>query len=719
MTAEENIDLAESGARAGRRFVFTRKRANVADKEFLPGSGTRLKFEANATDTLSLASLPPGLLQAGDIVTVAYRPDGTGNGAVVFRGTVATVRDVCGRGGDRVENVTVEGPWGLMARMAYRQQWTVAGTGGATATHSLSRLVLNRDPAGAAIDMSQQITDILNFADDACGFTVGTVSAGAQILPAEEVTNITCAAAVVRTLRFFPKIVCRFNYATSPKPTLNVLTPSGEQASYIAEIPKTQRSYTRTAHPIVGVDIATCGHDIQTGSASADVALRTATHQTAGVMDSLDTLHLFIPLEGGSASTTWETLDVTVDSNANFSSLVWWMQKHPALKDVVRSEITAFGPFSRSGGTYPNVTETPVGDLRRFGLGAEVERMAMPVTIEKNGRKENIVLTMDVITTNATTRSYTRQTGSSSVAAETLPDGLAAAILAQRGGNLTAEDMLVRLGADFPKIGDAVVEGTGTNSETLYLQLIEVDCEDLTAELHFGRPAYLSPEDMRDLMNGFRQRGFASNVPIPNDAEDDAEDAQDLDGVQPISSACQVVGTVEKTTVSSASGTRSAAGKSVVIDTTGSSAKVEISGGGGEIKIDASDVGSGKEAKIRELKIATSGGKEKKVKVLATDPESSTEPDIDAPDNDPDPEDWTDPDDPPEPDVGPWPPEDDEDWENPEFDDGNDISDAFSGVQDSSGYCNAIGGGGGGGGSGDTPHAGPGGNGVSQTPCGN
>ena len=709
MTAADNIAIAP---RTGKAFKFTRKRANVADAEFFPGSGTRLKFEANATDTLSLASLPPGLLQAGDSVTVEY------NNAVVFKGTVATVRDVCGRGDDRVESVTVEGPWGLMARMAYRQLWTVAGTGGATATHSLSRLVLNRSLAGAAIDMSQQITDILNFADDACGFTVGTVSAGSQILPAEEVTNITCAAAVVRTLRFFPKIVCRFNYATTPKPTLDVLTPSESQAAYIAAIPKTQRSYTRTAHPIVGVDIATCGHDIQTGDSSTDAALRTATHQTAGDTTSLDTLHLFIPLEGGSASTTWETLDVTVDSNANFSSLVWWMQKHPALKDVTSEEIKAFGPFSRSGGTYPNVTETPVGDLRRFGLGAEVERMAMPMTIEKNGRKENVVLTMDVITTNATTRSYTRQTGSSSVAAETLPEGLAAAILAQRGGSLTAEDMHVRLRADFPKIGDAVVEGTGADAETLYLQLIEVDCEDLTAELHFGRPAYLSPEDMRDLMNGFRQRAFASNVPTPNDAEDDAEDAQDIDGVQPISSACQVVGTIEKTTVSSSSGTRSAAGKSVVIDTTGSAAKVEISGGGGEIKLDASDVDSGKEAKIRELTITT-GGKEKKVKVLATDPESSTEPDIDDPDNDPDDEDWTDPDETPEPDVGPWPPEDWEPVDNNSLSIGvNDVSDDSGGVANNGGYCNSAsgdgGGGGGGGGGGEDQ-----GNGISTTPCGN
>ncbi len=661
MTAEDNIGLSASGARSGRRFVFTRKRANVTDAEFFPGAGMRLKFEANATDTLSLASLPPGLLRAGDSVTVAYRPDGTGNGTVVFRGTVATVRDVCGRGDDRVESVTVEGPWGLMARMAYRQLWTVAGTGGNTTTHSLSRLVLNRSPAGAAIDMSQQISDILNFAKDDCSFAVGTVSAGTQILPAEEVTNITCAAAVVRTLRFFPKIVCRFDYSTTPNPTLNVLTPTAVQAAYVAAIPKTQRSYTRTAHPIVGVDIATCGHDIQTGDDSLDQALRTATHDTAGITDSLDTLHVFIPLEGGSASTTWETLDVTVEANATFTSLVWWKQKHPALKDVdINTEIKAFGPFSRSGGTYPNVTETPVGDLRRFGLGAEVERMSMPMTIEKNGRKEHVVLTMDVITTNATTRSYTRQTGSSSIAAETLPEGLAAAILAQRGGSLTAEDMRVRLGAVFPKIGDAVVEGNGASAETLYLQLIEIDCEDLTAELHFGRPAYLSPEDMRDLMNGFRQRGFAQNVPTPNDAEDDVEDAQDLDGVQPISSACQVVGTVEKTTIAG-SGSGSG-GNSVVIDTTGTAAKINIGGSGGNIVLDSSST----ENTIETHKLSVSKGSSQLAEV---DFLASADLDIDL--------------------------------------DGN------ATTEDDAGYCNAISDDNGGIGGGDDD----GGNDISQTPC--
>ena len=647
MTEAENRALTP---RADRAFTFTRKRGTET-AEFFPGSGAKLRFVSNGTDTLTLPGLPVGTLVKGDSVIVSYL------GTTVFRGNVSTRTEQHGGGPlNSIEDVTVEGPWGDMERMVYRQAWAVSGN----TTFSTSRVVLNTDPSGNGQSVTAQLKDIANYAKTDCGFQVATspdsISAGVQILPPDEVRNITCAAAISRTLRFFPKTVCRFDYSTTP-PTLHVEIPSAQQASYIAGIDKANRSYTRTSHPVVGVDIATDDLDID----SDGVSMRAFTHQTAGVTDSIDTLRIYLPLEKGGGSSSWESLTVETlsDSASYHTSILFWMANHPALAGVDRSEIKEFGPIEPQNKPYPYLTNTTVGDLRRFGKHAEVVRMSCPVTIETADKKERLMLTLDWVCTDATSRTYTRQTGSSSIAGETLPEGLAQAILDQRGGELMAEEMTVRLGDVFPTLGDAVVEGTGANAETLYLQDIDIDCYDLTARLNFGRPSNLSPEDMRDLLLGFRGRAYSTTAPVRDDPEPD-DDADDVGGVQPLCSSSTVISSVSKTTIAS-SGSGSG-GNSVVIDTTGPAAKINIGGSGGNIVLDSSSTDN----TIETHKLSVSKGSSQLAEV---DFLASSDLDIDL--------------------------------------DGN------ATTEDDAGYCNAISDDNGGIGSGDDD----GGNDISQTPC--
>lgn len=584
-----SVVSAQSGitAREGKPFAFY---ANGG--EFFPAAGARLRFASCDTDTLTLTGLPVGLLGKDDVVTVSYK------GTQVFRGTVATRVERQGRGTDRVEDVTVEGPWGLMARLVFRQEWKVSST----VSQSCSHLILNQAPLGALQNMTAQVREIAEYAsDNGCGFSYSenNISAGTTQLPPDEARDITCAAAIMRTLRFFPQTVCRFDYSTST-PALHVSIPptSPSAASYLATIPKTQRSYTRTSHPVVGVDIATEGFDLVTGNNTANATLRKFTHQTAGVTNSIDTLHIFMPLAKGSSSTSWEKLDVEVfDSNRDYHSINFWLAEHPALAGMTYSQgntngISEFGPITPSQLPYANLTDTTVGDLKRFGLQAEVVRLTCPVTITTPDKVETQVLTLDYVCTNATTRTYTRQTGSSSTAGETLPSGLAAAILAQRGGELMSEEVTIRLGDSFPTLGDADVVTENNTTQVIYLQSFEVDCYDLTAQLHFGRPAFLSPEDMRDLLLGFRQRGFASNV--PNRGEPDADDnMEDAGGVQPLKSSSIVISSVEKTTIK----------------------KI----GSGTITLDAGAVDSGKTVQVSKLTYKDSEGEEREAQILGTE----------------------------------------------------------------------------------------------------
>ena len=240
---------------------------------------------------------------------------------------------------------------------------------------------------------------------------------------------------------------------------------------------------------------------------------------------------------------------------------------------------------------YPRIAKATKGEIEEAGLHCRVTRFTCKCHIVTTDYdEEDIELSMDFLTTDARTRTYTWQTGSESVDGETLPDGLAQALYEQRAGALASEQMTVRLGNSLPVIGDM--------ADGLILQSYDIDLADLTARLVFGRPEHLSAEDMRSLLNGFRQRGYASTSRIRKDeADEDADEADAPGGIPPINSSEWAPGTTAKTTIKKA----------------GANA-----GGVGAIKLAAASVPQGKTVEVKTLTIGSGTGATT-VKVLATE----------------------------------------------------------------------------------------------------
>ena len=574
--------------RTGKPFTFTRKRTNADDAEFFPGTGSTLHFANRDVDTFTARGIPAGLLQSGDEVVIAYK------GTTVFRGDVKTITDRHGRGDDRIQDVTVAGPWDKLQRLVFRQTWNRAVKGGSPVTFSTSRVILGQQPTGAAQTMNAQVAEIVNYAATKCGITLGANAAPALYLPFDEARDITCADAIRRELRFFPKLIVRFDYS-SGTPELVVAAPSGSDAAYVATVPKTERVYQYDAHPVSCVDIAVDAFDVVVGGKSASYH---QIYPAGGNPDSLDCLHITIPLEPGSASTTNESFkSETEDIPSNLNSVDWWKQKHPRLANVAASTISITDAARSDSGentVYPRIAKATKGEIEEAGLHCRVTRFTCKCHIVTTDYdEEDIELSMDFLTTDARTRTYTWQTGSESVDGETLPDGLAQALYEQRAGALASEQMTVRLGNSLPVIGDM--------ADGLILQSYDIDLADLTARLVFGRPEHLSAEDMRSLLNGFRQRGYASTSRIrKEEADEDADEADAPGGIPPIASSEWAPGVKAKTTIKKA----------------GANA-----GGVGAIKLDAASVPQGKtmEVKTLTLKGAGENGADKTLKVLSTE----------------------------------------------------------------------------------------------------
>ena len=644
MTAAENTSLAP---RTSRAFKFLKN----GSTEFFPGSGTRLHFANRDVDTLVAQALPAGLLQSGDAVIVQY--NGSGSFVTVFSGEVDRIVDRHGRGTERVQDVTVVGPWSKLNRLVFRQSWSVAGAGtnGAALTISSSRVILNQAADGSSQTMKAQLDEILNYACSKCEITKGTVSALAQVLPADEARDITCADAIRRELRFFPKRIVRFDYVSGP--SIEIVDTSSESvAAYVASVPKTERVYEYNAHPVSCVDVAVDTTDIIVGGSSMSAH---QVYPTNGDPDDLDCLHVTVPLERGSASTTTESFEsVTEDIPSNIATNAeWWGQKHPRLARAVENGDTIYiTNGTRSPSNFQRIAKSTKGEIEAAGLQCEVSRFTCDCKIvSDDDEEENIKLTMDFLTTNATgtaqnPKTYTWQTGSSYVAGETLPANLARALFEQRSQSLLSERMTIRLADVFPKIGDKdVVDG-----ETVFLQSFDVDCYDLTAQLSFGQPEHLSAEDMKSLLNGFRQRGYATTAKLrKNKADEDADEDSAPGGIPPISSSEWSPGTKIKAIIKKANG------GTIKMDATSA----------GTIDLQTTHVGSGKTAKFRDITYTDSNGDSQTVRVLAVsdneEPSSVSDEDV---------EDPYDPDEPWDP-SDPWNPDEPLDPENPDTPDDN------------------------------------------------
>lgn len=536
-------------------FKFYRIRGGQETRIY-PHAGARLHFGSREADSLTLPTLPVGTLAAGDQVKVTYTPPTSQTSQTVFLGTVDKRSRRYSGGSEQTENVTVLGPWAKMSRLVYLQDGTYATPSGQSfviGTDYSSRLVLNETKNGVAQTLNAALLEIANGAKAVCGYQVASanISVSTQILPSDECRDITVADAIRRELRLFPKAVARFDYSTTP-PTLVI--DKGSAADY--SVPdKTEREIEFDENPITGVDL-----EIEATGEIDGASYRRITHQKAGTAaGNPGCLYATLQIKGASANTVRQSFkSITEPVPGDLNSVAWWKQKHPRLANVALNAIKSITEGARTPSTYNRISAATAGELEEAGLKCEVSKFTCKVTIETtDDKEEDIYLTAHFLTTNATgtaadPKTYTWVSESSAESGETVPAGLAATILAERCGSIRSERMTIRLGETFPSIGDTITD----ESQTLPLQSFDVDCADLTAELNFGAPEYLSPEDMAALLSNFRNKRTTTSSTIRKTGKESDKGASNVEmgGIPPLSSTEFQPGTKSKTTIKSATG---------------------------------------------------------------------------------------------------------------------------------------------------------------------
>ncbi len=549
-TYTATVPREETTDSSARLFSFARVRGGVSTR-FFPGAGTRLRYLNREADSLDVPGVPSGFLRAGDAVAVSWR------GERVFIGDVERISETRSRGSDATQSVVCLGPWAKMARLVYRQYWAT-GEGMMLS----SRLILNETQSGAAQNLDSELREIAQHGASACGYQVGTISVSTQTLPSDECRDITVAEAIRRELRLFPKAVVRFDYSTEP-PTLNVVRgeDGADSASYVASSPKTARAYEYSAHPITGVDLEIVVDGEVDGVAYSNIAHQTAGDTTAG---NPDCLYATLQLRGASSSSVKQSYrSVTEEIPADLSDPAWWKARHPRLANVPVGQIT-ITEATRDPAKYSRISAGTAGELDAAGISCEVSTFSCYARIASADDDEaGVYLSLQYLTTNAEgtaekPKVYSWVTESSSESGETVPDGLAAAILAERAGALVSERLVVRLGDAIPRLGDAIAEENGT----VFLQTVDIDCCSLVADLAFGVPERLSPEDMAALLSSFRNKRTTTSRSWRRDGRRKQESEVEMGAIPPLSSSEFAPGQKAKTTIAS----HDKSGGSIVLD---------------------------------------------------------------------------------------------------------------------------------------------------------
>ncbi len=597
-------------------FTFTRHRAGSPDLAFRPDGVTSLSFGSMSDDTLSLDGMRPGVLRVGDGVSAAR------GGETVFRGDVDGLVWRGWRGASTGEALKVYGPWRRMSRLPLTQLWTMmvertvdGVTASALEQVGSSRVVLNQGDTGLPVTLRAQVLEILAAA--AARGIIAAPAAGdvaaipeGMTLPYDEARDLTCAQALARVMRFTPALAVRFDYAANP-PALRIVAPSEDNAAWLADFALDgallEVKETQSGLPPLG-----CQLEITvTGSVDGSAYAFSSAQSAGDTSDPERTLRAVLPVSGAQSSADRRRLDiVTHEIPSDLASEAFWRMWHADLR-LIPSAALKIRNASRTGvgdlSHYPRFLATAgvgTAELEEAGIAHfRAERLLCTAavtptvqTADAEGAAQSIEhtetadLSLEIIATDAETKTYRWTASSDSTAGETVPLGLAAALLdAHRADGLSAEVLCaLKAGADLPRIGDT--------RNGLTAHGVSVDCRALTASVGFGPPAALGPVDLAGFLSGFRNVNRSTIHTSRATGGDSGSSEADGTFVLPATSSGWVKRGDNK------------------------SEWAPDGTAGGKATIDPADLGSGETARFREITFTDGNGKAAHALVLATEP---------------------------------------------------------------------------------------------------
>ena len=401
-----------------------------------------------------------------DTAIVLARNAGAGD-VTWFSGTVRDTERI-GTGDDLRIRYTVHGPWQWLERTPYIQQFKVPSDPSNTASSLVNaargRVVLGQKGDGTKLYLGPALNEILDVAIAAGAPIAYNALTLSQYVPWEEATDLSCAEALMRVLRWRPDLVCGWDYSVNP-PKLTFTPQASLSTISLAVQPAGttdaggyapfESIRLRTRPDLVIASAALCYLATNRDNEASWETVTTDIYPATGhVVGESDQLLRTVQLAGSVATSSVLQQKVNVDpipsqltlagpltSGSDFTALKSWWQNHA--QQLRQSNVTIkqlwSGIREAEDGSAVNAALTnelvkgAVTDWMESNQSIVTERQRVSVMclyditdpVTSKVETQVSLLATTITATNAATKTYAFTASASYTPAETVPTGLA------------------------------------------------------------------------------------------------------------------------------------------------------------------------------------------------------------------------------------------------------------------------------------------------------
>lgn len=335
-------------------------------------------------------------------------------------------------GKSRGLELIAKNPWADLDAIIYQQLWSSASSESNETVLTpvfRSKVILGQNGDGDKIKVSAQVVDILQYAiEHGANISIGNIDADGEML-LDESTDISCAEAIRKTLRWLPNTQVWFDYSdTSKAPVINIAQRENLEEVSLSESGTGVRKIVATSRPdlkVEGVIIKYESRNVSDGFAWCSVKEDIYPEQTKA---GKRVIVMSVALAG-----LKESVHITrlVCSEIIPSSKAWWKERLKWLEDYAEDDFEILS-YNRK---FPTLTkELEEGYIApHINATAKAETITAKVKLtHKNGTVLVQRISVSLVATNASSGVYSNW--SVSQKPEEMPNGVAKRIFDAASG---------------------------------------------------------------------------------------------------------------------------------------------------------------------------------------------------------------------------------------------------------------------------------------------
>jgi hypothetical protein len=401
-------------------------------------SRPRLTLRANGLDELQFDVdgdfLASDAFAYGTTLHLSYGVTDNGNTTYTTRfiGRVNTIPRQATSNSETMQ-YQVHGGWWWLEEIDYCQTWQILNN----TTHqlvntTLPRVVLGQSDSGAARTMGQEIAAAIDWAiARGAPIAKGTIDYLATC-PSSEHTNITVAQVIRQVIQLQPDTVCYFDYSTGT-PVFHCRAASNLTPVNVAALQTDMDSISMVPRYDLQLPGITINYEITTTVDGA--SWKSISTDSAGNPPDARSANVIYPMSGAQIETA--TQAITIDTYpVDTASKTFWRTHIPWLSDIADGDLT-ISNVTRSGSKSLGGYLLTGQIVSWMGVDSEEETWTAEIDYvsKTSGSIDSSVesrkVSFRLLSCGGTSKTY--RTTLSYTAAETPPNGLAAALYASWG----------------------------------------------------------------------------------------------------------------------------------------------------------------------------------------------------------------------------------------------------------------------------------------------